>query len=285
MSKIFITGSTGSIGKLLKEVLLRDGCEVIEPANLKARIENEDYFHGIQNPDSIDVLYHLAANIFVPKSWEEPVDFIHINVLGTTRVLEFCRAHNIKLVFVSSYVYGNPLYLPIDEKHPVQVTNPYALSKKLAEDVCIFYGENFGLSYNIIRPFNVFGIDQKKELLVPFIIDQIKNSTEIKVFDLAPKRDYILIDEVIDFLTLAKSKFTNGIFNLGTGQSYSVAEIIETCQEVWGTNLPVSSTQTSRKNEINETRADISKIEKEFKWKPKHDLKEGLEIIKQRELS
>lgn len=282
MSRIFITGANGSIGRLLKSSLLVDGCEVIEPADEKLRIEDPEYFKGVKNPERIDVMYHLAASIFVPNSWQKPLDFIQVNTLGTTRILEFCREFDIKLIYVSSYIYGVPEYLPIDEKHPTSVNNPYALSKMLAEQICFFYGENYGLAYNIIRPFNVFGEVQKKELLIPEIIDQIVQNKDIRVEDLRPKRDYIFIDDVIDFLRLSKNSFNNEVYNLGTGKSHSVADIIAICQQIWGTDLKVISEGKERQNEISETLANIEKAREHFGWEPKYTFEEGLEQIKLR---
>jgi len=145
-----------------------------------------------------------------------------------------------------------------------------------------FYGENFDLNYNIIRPFNVFGPAQKKELLLQEILTQITSSDRIEVQDVTPRRDYIYIDDVIDFLVLAKDKMLNEPFNLGSGVSYSVEELIAICQEVFGTNLPVISKGTKRRNEIPDTVADMTKAKKVFGWKLQYSLKEGIEQIKQK---
>jgi len=276
MKNIFITGSNGDIGSRLKTKLISEGCNVIESTNKSLRIEHANYFDAIESPESIDVLYHLAAISFVPLSWENPSDFIKVNVLGTCNVLEFCKTHNIKLVYISSYAYGIPQYLPIDENHPVLSVNPYALSKNMGEQLCEFYGKNFKLFYNIIRPFNVYGSLKNKSMLIPEIIDQIINGEFIKVKDLLPKRDYVFIDDVIDFLVLSKNKFTNDVYNLGSGQSYSVKEIIDTCKKVWGSNLEIVSAQITRKNEIPETISNIGKVKNIFNWNPKFKLEDGL---------
>lgn len=280
MKNIFITGSRGDIGSRLRQSLMNDGFNVIESTDAALRIENKDYFEAIENPESIDVMYHLAAISFVPLSWDKPSDFIKINVLGTSNVLEFCNENKIKLVYISSYAYGIPQYLPIDENHPVLSVNPYALSKNMGEQLCEFYGKNFQLSYNIIRPFNVFGSLKNKSMLIPEIIDQIVKGDNIKVKDLVPRRDYIFIDDVIDFLMMSKNKFTNDVYNLGSGQSYSVKEIIDTCQKVWGSNIEVISAEVIRKNEIPETVSNMSKVKNVFNWAPKYNLEEGLIAMK-----
>jgi UDP-glucose 4-epimerase len=282
VKNIFITGDRGDIGSLLKVKLEGNGDTVIFQEDIKLRIEDDEFFESIKDPKSIDVLYHLAAITFVPLSWDKPADFIKVNVLGTTKVLEFCRLNDIKVIFVSSYAYGIPQYLPIDESHPVLSVNPYALSKNIGEQLCEFYGKNFGLSYNIIRPFNVFGSLKNKSMLIPEIIDQVILGETIKVKDLVPRRDYVFIDDVIDFLALSKSKFTNDVYNLGSGVSYSVKEIIGTCQKVWGSNCEVISAEVIRKNEIPETVSNMNKVKNVFDWQPTLSLENGLILMKQR---
>ncbi len=281
MEKIFITGHRGDVGSLLKVQLEEKGNNVICQYNKELRIENNDFFETIKNPKSIDILYHLAAITFVPLSWEKPAEFIKVNVLGTTNVLEFCRVNDIKLIFVSSYAYGIPQYLPIDENHPVLSVNPYALSKNMGEKLCDFYGKNYDLKYNIIRPFNIFGSLKNKKMLIPEIIEQITLEKTIKVKDLEPKRDYVFINDVLDFLVYSKSKFTNDIYNLGSGVSYSVEEIIATCQKVWGTKLHVVSEKSIRKNEIPETVSNINKAKYVFNWEPVFSLEDGLRVMKE----
>lgn len=282
MLKVVVTGANGNIGSELVKALLREGNELISISDSDKRIEDGDYFEGLSKPDEIDVLYHLAAASFVPESWRNPPAFIKSNVLGTTRILEFCRKYHVRLVYVSSYAYGIPQYLPIDEKHPVSAVNPYGLSKIMGEDLCRFYGDNYEVDYAIVRPFNVYGTLKNKALLIPEIIEQIKFADEIRVKDLRPKRDYIFIDDLIDLLVEVKNHTTNQVYNAGSGESYSVGEIIGICQEVWRTDLSVYSDETERKNEIPDTRCDISKVKKELGWTPKFSFKEGIKQIKQR---
>lgn len=282
MSKVFITGASGGIGQHLKFALETNGDEVILPASPTVRIEDPTYFNGIDQPEEIDVLYHLAALSFVPKSWENPADFIRVNVLGTTQVLEFCRKYAIKIVYVSSYAYGIPNYLPIDEKHPVSAANPYALSKIMGEDLCVFYGKNYTLNYTIVRPFNVYGSIENKSLLIPELIEQIRFGAEIKVQDLSPRRDYVFIDDFIRFLVLAKTGGANETYNVGSGESFSVKELIVLCQKVWGTNLSVRSNDVVRQNEIPETICNASKAKRDLDWSPQFSLEDGLKAMKER---
>jgi nucleoside-diphosphate-sugar epimerase len=281
MIKIHITGANGGVGSVLSDALEQQGATIISTKNPALRIQEDAYYEQFDNPEEIDLIYHLAAISFVPDSWDNPARFIEVNVLGTTKVLEFCRKHNIRLIYVSSYAYGAPQYLPIDEKHPVGAANPYGLSKLMGEELCTFYGEHYNLSYLIVRPFNVYGTLKNTKLLIPEIIAQLQKGEGIKVKDLSPKRDYVFIDDLIRFLTLASEKTNNQIYNVGGGASYSVAEIIEICQSVWGSNLKVESDEVARKNEIPETLCDNSKAKADFGWEPKFTFKEGIAAIKQ----
>lgn len=230
-----------------------------------------------QYPDA-EVVIHLAASSFVPLSWTVPWKTIRDNVLGTTAALDYCRTRGAKLVFLSSYLYGNPTRLPIAEDAAAKASNPYGLSKKLAEDACAFYGEHFGVSATILRPFNVYGVGQGDDFLIPTILRQLKNSSEVRVKDLAPRRDYVYVDDVTGAIASAAAPGApSGIFNIGSGHSHSVADLVEIMQQIWGTALPVLSEGERRKGEIMDTVADISKSATLLGWVPSFDLRGGLE--------
>ena len=282
MLKIHITVGNGGLGSALSKALVQNGAQLIRAKNTALRIQADGYYEQFDNPEEIDLIYHLAAISFVPDSWENPARFIEINVLGTTKVLEFCRKYNIRLVYVSSYAYGTPQYLPIDENHPVSASNPYGLSKIMGEELCTFYGDHYDLSYLIVRPFNVFGMLKNNKLLIPEIIEQLEKGERIKVKDLSPKRDCVYIDDLIRFLVLAGENTNNQIYNIGGGSSYSVAEIIAICQDIWGTNLPVESAEIERKNEIPETLCNNNKAKIDLGWEPEFTFKEGINAIKNR---
>jgi nucleoside-diphosphate-sugar epimerase len=175
-------------------------------------------------------------------------------------------------------MYGNPSHLPISEKMPVVIKNPYALTKRWAEESCEFYHNNFDIPITILRPFNVYGPGQSSNFLLPHIINQLKYGKEIRVKDLAPKRDYIYIKDLIN--AIIKAIDTNlgyEIFNIGSGESYSVKEIISIVQEISGLSLPVFSEESERKSEIMNTIADISKANELLKWAPYFDIYKGLQ--------
>lgn len=279
MSKILITGSTGFIGRPLCALLKEQGHELIELSSKSFDITDPKGFDQLQE-EEISHIIHLAANTFVPKSWDEPAEFVRTNVNGTQNVLDFARKKKAKVTFGCAYIYGPPQQIPITEQHPVEPNNPYALSKHMAEELCRFYAGNFDMDIVSLRVFNVFGPGQKKHFLIPMLVDQVLNEEKIQVRDLSPKRDYIYLQDVVRaFVSSLDMKEGFHAYNVAGGKSYSVAEIIDVLQEVCGTEKEVQSKETERKNEINDTLASYEAIKKDLGWEPEYDLKKGLEEI------
>ena len=277
MAKILVTGSTGFIGKSVLAKLRSIGHEVIVMSRASGDISDQKTWEPFPKTD---VVIHLAALTFVPDSWTDPHSFTQTNLQGTICALEYCRKHGAKLVFLSTYMYGNPESLPIPEDAKLYAFNPYALSKKMAEDACAFYAENFKVRSVVLRPFNVYGPGQKIDFLIPSIIKQAMAGEPIKVKVLEPKRDYIYIDDLVQSIILAIGFDQSfAVFNVGTGKSYSVAELIEVIQQCMGTHLPVQPSGEKRPEEVMDTRADISKAAKMLGWTPQWSLQQGIAEI------
>ena len=134
------------------------------------------------------------------------------------------------------------------------------------------------MNITILRLFNVFGPKQKENFLIPLIIKQVLNKgNTITVQDLEPKRDYIYVEDVCRAIELSIHK-TEGyhLFNIGSGTSYSVREVIETIQKIAGTDKNIISKQNIRRNELNDVVADINRITDEWNWQPEVDFEQGL---------
>lgn len=274
MSKILITGAGGFIGQPLYEKLKSD-YEVITLDRSKGDITNINTFINIEK---VEHVFHLAARTFVPDSWNETSDFLNSNLIGTANVLEFCKRSNASLTFVSAYVYGKPESLPIKEKANIKPNNPYALSKFMSEQLCEFYSTYHNLNITVIRPFNIYGPGQPVHFLIPKIIDMVKKKVKIELFDLAPKRDYIFIDDVVDALvkTLKLKLPGFNVFNIGSGKSLSVEEVVEYIQLAAGTNLELISKEQQRKEELDNVIADISNSLIKLKWEPFTEFEVGI---------
>ena len=139
--KILVTGSSGFIGRYLVKELKRRNMDVATLADSAgAGIDVRDWRKIIKEIKGVDIIYHLAAVVHAPFSIKRPRETYEVNVLGTLNMLELCRRLKAKnMVFLSSYVYGKPEYMPIDEKHPIQPNNIYMRSKVLGEDLCRAY--------------------------------------------------------------------------------------------------------------------------------------------------
>ena len=278
MKKILITGSEGFVGKNLIRYLKNYSFQRIETKNKSFDLRLNESWEQIEK---CDYLIHLAGKSFVPKSWEEPARFIENNILLITNALEYCRVNKTKLIFLSSYLYGNCKKMPIKENAPIEATNPYALSKLLSEKLCYFYKNNFQVNNIILRVFNLYGPGQPKEYLLSKITNQVRYENIIKVDDLSPKRDYVYIDDLCSAIVKAINyKGNEHIFNIGSGKSYSVKEVIDFIQNIYGTSFNIKEKKLIRKNEILNTIADINLAKKELGWLPIYDLKEGLKKIK-----
>ncbi|MEI6888031.1 MAG: NAD(P)-dependent oxidoreductase [Bacteroidota bacterium] len=276
MRKILVTGSDGFIGRAVVKRLKAEGFDVegldltqgdITQVTCFDRYLEKNYFHVI----------HLAGKTFVPDSWKDPASFYRINLTGTVNVLEFCRKTGAGLTYISSYLYGSPEYLPVDENHPVKSYNPYSHSKLLADNTCQFYALNFKLRISVLRPFNAYGPGQSAQFLIPEIIEMVNNPSipEVQVMDLRPKRDYVFIDDLVDaiFRTIEGEP---GIYNVGSGQSVSVEDLIKTVMSLSGITKPYKAKGAERQNEIFDLYAGIDRIRLALGWQPKTTLKEGL---------
>lgn len=275
--KILITGYSGFIGSYLQKKLEKTEHELIlvDIANGT----NICDWQQVKQYEGMDVIVHLANLSFVPASYEQPKKFYETNYLSTLNMLELCRLNNAKMVFFSSYIYGHPQYQPIDENHPTQAFNPYAQTKVICESLCEGYNRDFKVPITIFRPFNIYGTGQNPDFLIPSIIQQAKTG-KIVIKDDRPKRDYIHVEDIVDaiFTAIETENADKSIqkFNLGSGVSYSVKEIVDMVRELFDTEIEYICTHEIRPNDVMDTIADISKIQNELHWKPSISILEGL---------
>jgi nucleoside-diphosphate-sugar epimerase len=281
MKKILVTGSSGFVGKALIKRMSDRKLDVMV-ADIENGVDLSDK-NALDNYDMSDVVVHLAARVFVQDAFNNPALFYIDNICSTINVLEYCRRVGVKkIIFASSYIYGNPEYLPINETHPANIKNPYGRSKLIGEALCLAYYEDYGIIPIILRPFNIYGIGQNENFLIPMIINQMLSDGPIIVKDLEPKRDYIYIEDIIDLYekcVLEYEPVKPLILNAGTGMSYSVAEVIEMVMDIAGKRKDVLSQEEKRKAEVLNCYADLTKIQKELGWFAKTDIYEGLKNV------
>jgi len=276
--KAAVTGSSGFVGQHLIKSLRSKDFEFVK-LDLQDGVDITDW-KQIRSTEKFDVLFHLAAKTFVPDSFKNPRSFYYTNISGTLNALELCRLNNAKMIFASSYIYGQPQYLPIDETHPIVAFNPYAQTKVIGEQLCESYHRNFGVPIVILRPFNIYGYGQNENFLIPTMLKQMKEGV-ISLKDPEPKRDMVFIDDVIEAYINAAEYDQNGfdIFNIGSGISYSIQEIVDQITASSDQEIKVEFSGEKRKNEVLNTIADISKAKKLLNWNPKITFNEGLNIL------
>lgn len=274
--EILVTGATGFLGRHLVAALESRGFTVRQHSSAAGDIASCTF-----PMDGVSRVFHLAGKSYVPDSWTHPQDFYRTNVMGTVNVLEHCRRSDAALTVISTYVYGQPQRLPIAEDHPVAAVNPYAHSKLLAEEAARFYERSFGLELTIIRPFNIYGPGQGSSFLIPSIVRQVLDpaSEVVRVQDLRPKRDYLYVADAVSMLLASLRTGSHGVFNIGSGRSASVAELIELVSTAAGIRKPVVSAGVERPGEIMDVIADTSRAAAELNWRPCTLIADGIAAV------
>ncbi|MDF2158194.1 NAD(P)-dependent oxidoreductase [Algoriphagus sp. CAU 1675] len=279
--KVAITGSSGYLGSFLVPFLMSNNIDVFEISRNKGY--NLLDLNSTKSIDKFDVLIHLASRTYVPDSFKNPNEFYEFNLLGTINALELARKYSAKVINVSSYLYGEPQYLPVDENHNLNPHNPYANSKYISEKLCKAYSSDFGIKVVNLRLFNLFGPNQPTNFLIPTIISQLK-SKSITLKDPRPKRDFLYISDFLNLIyKVLLSSFKNNqfeILNVGSGISYSVSQIVDTILKCYNVDCEIKYLNEYRDNEVLDCYADIRKAYALYEWEPNISLAEGINKIR-----
>lgn len=272
-----VTGASGFIGRHLVERLTALGRRVqaLSPAT------GFDVTRDELPAGSVDWIFHLAARTGVAEAWHDPLGFFGVNAAGTVRVLEQCRRRGLALCYVSSFLRGAASDAGARETDAVRPDNPYALSKLVGELACAFYGSHFGVKTVILRPANIYGPGQARSFLIPHIVSQLVDDAapEILVQDLAPRRDYIHVDDVVDAILLSTTAPAGSTFNISSGTTYSVEEIIRRSCQVAGRHKPYRATGRPRPHEIAQACMDATAAHEALGWRPAVSLERGLQSV------
>lgn len=271
---ILVTGSDGFIGSQLLPKLKKNFRVVTSPPSGELDIRDRGKVLRLPNAR---VVIHLAGIANVPLSWEDPGRVISVNTIGTANILDYCVKNKASLIYPSSYAYGSPEYLPTDERHTIKAENPYAVSKLAAESLCEVYHKKYGLNITILRLFNVYGPGQSEEMVIPKMVLRLISNDFIEVQTGRPKRDMVFVSDVVEAFLLALQREDGlAIYNVGSGESYSIKEVAMKLIGISGKKGKFIDKKTPRANDILETMADVSKIQTELGWRPKIDIDEGL---------
>jgi NAD dependent epimerase/dehydratase len=304
--KVLVTGAGGFIGSHLVEHLVEQGFEVramvrynsrssignleFLPADTLAQVEiiRGDLKDGDfcrQAVQGCSYVFHLGALIAIPFSYQNPLDYVQTNVVGTANLLNAARHSDRLERFIhtsTSEVYGTALYTPIDEKHPLQPQSPYSASKIGADNLVLSYYLSFDFPATIIRPFNTFGPRQSARAVIPTIISQLLSGQDIKLGSLEPKRDFLFVkDTARGFLHVGTHDRTLGqVMNLGTGVDVSIGQTLDLCAKLIGVEprLHIDTQRIRPKN--SEVMHLLCNAQKSFEltdWRPQFTLEQGLQ--------
>ncbi len=231
-----------------------------------------------------DYVFHLAALIGIPYSYVAPSDYVSVNVMGTVNVLQACRDERIAhLVHTStSEAYGTALYVPIDEKHPMQGQSPYSASKIGADKMAESYYNSFELPVVIVRPFNTYGPRQSSRAFIPTVISQALSLKKIVMGSLEPVRDMSFVKDTAEGLIKVGlcDRVIGQTVNLGTGQGETIGTMVDMILRLLGKESISVEQDSARirpaKSEVMRLISDNTKAREICGWTPKYDLTEGL---------
>jgi nucleoside-diphosphate-sugar epimerase len=281
--KIIVTGGDGFVGSHLTSYLRSRGIYVIDRNNTgDRRLDVTDLYQLFDIRDKVEAIIHLAAKTSVKNSLLSPYETYYINLLGTLNLLEFARQKKVtKFIYVSTYVYGQPRYIPIDESHPVDPGTPYNKSKILAEDLCKFYSKDFEIDIVTLRPFYIYGSSPRHNSFIYCIFQQIIKKTGIVTLSSeTTKRDFLFINDFLHLIEVILSNFPNGynMYNVGYGQSYTLVEVVQMLAKLLKKEISIRYDDQMRPKDVTDMVADISKVTGKFGWKPSTSLQKGLEL-------
>lgn len=295
MSKILVTGGAGFIGSTLVDKLIDEGHEVAVLDNLASG--KKDYINSrakffeidICAPEVADVfalfqpeiVYHLAAQIDVRISLNDPVYDNKINAVGSLNILENCRLNNVKkFIFVSTggAIYGEAEEIPTTEKAPTYPLSPYGIHKLTTEKYCKFYNEVHGLDYTILRFANVYGPRQYKGgeagVVSIFIEHAVTKKPCFINGDGLQTRDYVYVDDVVTALSKAKEVNYQGEINIGCAKEITIIDIVNAIFTAGVDFAPEH--KPGIPGEQRRSCLSYSLAQQILNWEPQIDIKEGV---------
>lgn len=241
--------------------------------------------------EKADLIYHLAAQVVVGYSMENPIVDFETNAKGTLQVLEKARKDDAKVVFASSAaVYGNPTVFPTPESYGFHPFSCYGLSKVVGEEYCDMYRSQYGLKIAITRFANVYGL-RCHGVIHDFLDKFAKNPGKLEIIGTGMQsRDFVNVADVVDALvTVGSEDFTNGqVYNLGYGNCITIIDLAKMMLKILNLEKKtfVTTTGVSWQGDVTKIHFDISKAKKELNWTPKIPLEESIkEVIADRKLS
>jgi len=303
-TRVLVTGGAGFIGFHLckklsdftRNLTIYDNLSSGKVENVK-HLPNVHFVKGdildlkkLHSQEKADLIFHLAAQVVVPYSMENPIEDFETNARGTLNVLEKARKDDARVVFASTAaVYGNPTKLPTPEDYGFNPFSCYGLSKVVGEEYCNMYSKQYGLNITILRLANVYG--SRCHGVINDFFDKIsRNPEKLEIIGTGlQSRDFVHISDVVEALTLsAVSENAIGkTFNIGLGKTTKIIDLAKMILKILNLSnkTVITTTNVSWKGDINTIWFDISKAKKELQWAPTISLEDSLrEMLLERKM-
>lgn len=290
--KILITGSSGLLGSHLLDFLESSSARIrlltrkpIARPESGVRVLHGDIRESVvvnEAIEDIDIVFHLAALVNVDKSISDPFETLTTNVMGTLQLLESARKQTKTphIIFSSSTnIYGIPQKEKVTEDYPIAPSDPYSTSKAAADLICQTYIKTYNLPITILRPSTLYGPRQQMTQFIPKVISQGLSSQILELGSLNAYRDFCYVKDVAKAFILAGAtpEAASQVFNISTGVSISLIDIVEKISKLLGKKLEIKTKNHHRPYEITLPFViDSSKARRVLKWKPHYDIDSGL---------
>ena len=303
---VLVTGAGGFIGSHLVELLVREGHQVRALVRYNGRDDRgqldrlpsdvqqslEVHRGDLKDPAAVRKavagstwVFHLGALIAIPYSYQNPLDVVQTNVLGTAHVLDACLDNpGLERVVLTSTseVYGTAQFVPITESHPLRGQSPYAASKIGSDALGESYHRSFGLPVSILRPFNTFGPRQSARAIIPTIISQALSRPVVRLGSLDPRRDLTYVkDTARGFLAMAESADTIGrTVNIGRGDDLTIGDLARKIGERIGKPIIVEADPIRVRplsSEVGRLLAGTALAQSLFAWTSHYTLDQALD--------
>ena len=298
-STFLVTGADGFIGSQLTEMLLDHGhtvrafciynslgkCGWLEHSRYKDHNRLELVLGDIRDPDSVmeamngcQIVFHLAALIAIPYSYNAPSSYIATNIIGTLNALQAARAHSAShfIHTSTSETYGTAQYVPITEQHPLSAQSPYAATKIAADQLALSFWHSFSLPVTVVRPFNTYGPRQSARAVIPTIISQLlTGSRQIKLGATSPTRDFNYVSDTCSaFISVANNQSTFGkVLNAASGFEVSIGDTVSLICRILNSDAEIISDESRLRpvgSEVNRLFGDSSLLQELTGWRPNY---------------
>lgn len=290
---VLVLGGAGFIGSHLVDRLIHDGHDVSvldlvassNPNVARSLVgSHQDGDLVEQSLKGIDAVCHLISTT-VPATSNKDMEFdIQSNLVATLRILEAMRRHDVpRIIYLSTggAIYGEPREYPISESHPLRPICSYGVVKSAVESYLHLFHELHGLSTLVVRPANAYGpgqnIRKPQGVIGHFLANALQNKP-IQIWgDGEVRRDYIYVSDLIDFVAQAVSSSRNGVYNVASGEDFSVNEIVAVVQQVIGKDLEQQYIEQPS-YDVKRVRLDIEAAKADFDWQPQVSLANGIRL-------